>query len=78
MTKTYTATEVEEIVRECLGEIRMSWDIVDKDEWCIQLWVGNTLIETLDKSLGECGSVQIHNSALRHLALELSALIEQK
>jgi hypothetical protein len=43
-----------------LEGIRISWDIADEGkEWCVQIWKGNTLLESLTKNSDDGGSVRL-------------------
>lgn len=78
MPKTYTATEVEEIVRECLGEIK-EWNN-DRVKECYK----TCLSEKFDNGcFWEAKEMQqyllsLHSQAPEKLKKRLSALIEQE
>jgi len=49
-----------ERLEEILKDIRVSWDIADGgSEWCVQIWQGNTLLESLSKNSDDGGSVRL-------------------
>jgi hypothetical protein len=49
-----------QIRKDLLEGIRISWDIADEGkEWCVQIWKGNTLLESLTKNSDDGGSVRL-------------------
>jgi hypothetical protein len=47
-------------VLKVVENIKVSWDIADGgSEWCVQIWNGNTLLESLTKNSDYGGCVKI-------------------